>query len=58
MKTRFQAFALAAVLALTAITGSAAALGLSHWGSHTAAAAPAVAQAPVAASWNEQEGGD
>jgi hypothetical protein len=57
MKTRFQAFALAAVLALTALTGSAAALGLSHWGSH-AAAAPVVAQAPAAVSWHEQEGGD
>jgi hypothetical protein len=63
MRTRFQAFALAGVLALTALTGGAAAVGLSHWGSHSpqAGAAPVqyVQQAqPTTSGWVDDEGGD
>ena len=60
MKTRFQAFALAGVLAATALTGGAAVLGLSHWGSQAPTAAPATATVvpTQAATFHETEGAD
>jgi hypothetical protein len=61
MRTRIQAFALAGVLALTALTGGAAAVGLSHWGTHRPSAAAAPVQSVQPAQpvvWSDDEGGD
>jgi hypothetical protein len=60
MKTRMQAFLLAGVLALTALTGGAAVLGLSKWSSHPAATAqPAAVQLVQAPAFHgEPEGRD
>jgi hypothetical protein len=56
MKTRLQAFVLAAAIAATALTGGIAAAGLAHQGSR--AAVPVQVRAPAALpqpSWHEQD---
>jgi hypothetical protein len=55
MKTRLEAFALAAVLAVTVITGGIAFAGMRHGTAAPAAAAPAIAQIVPAATAPPQE---
>jgi hypothetical protein len=51
MKTRFEAFALAGILALTVVTGGVALAGMKHGTAAPQASAPVAAQvAPAAAA--------